>query len=150
VQLAVKLHQWCFSRLQEFIRHKAELRSMNVQKVDEYMTSSLCPKCRSEYETSDNKRESYLRCEECGFSYHRDGVGAVNIWYKWHEKNDCKYPAHERVVGDLHRKGMTSASPRPAPPRVIRYDPEMTCVSPSGHKTSEILRQTATEDKTAA
>jgi putative transposase len=37
-------------------------------------TTQLCPKCESKHKPKDR---NYI-CPVCGFSYHRDGVGAVN------------------------------------------------------------------------
>ena len=47
-----------------------------IEVVPEYYTTQTCPKCKNRYKPTDRKYE----CEECGFKFDRDGVGAINIW----------------------------------------------------------------------
>jgi putative transposase len=72
---------------------------------EESYTSQTCPMCNTKNKT-DNRNYT---CRECGFTYHRDGVGAVNI-YK-------KYLGLDQVEGGL------------TPPTGIRYKPDLCCHS---------------------
>ena len=73
-----KIHQWAFSRIQQKICYKAELAGVHVVFVSEAYTSQTCPKCG----TRKKPRNRNYTCTHCGFRYHRDGVGAINIWNK--------------------------------------------------------------------
>ena len=73
-----KVHQWAFARLQFMICYKAELAGLKVRFVSEAYTSQTCPSC-------DNRKKPTNRnyhCNHCSFEYHRDGVGAINLWNK--------------------------------------------------------------------
>ena len=73
-----KVHQWAFARLQFMICYKAELAGLKVKFVSEAYTSQTCPRC-------GNRKKPVNRnyhCNHCGFEYHRDGVGAINLWNK--------------------------------------------------------------------
>ena len=73
-----KVHQWAFSRIQQKICYKAERVGIRVIFVSEAYTSQTCPKC------ADRKKPNNrtYTCSHCGFKYHRDGVGAINMWNK--------------------------------------------------------------------
>ena len=73
-----KVHQWAFSRIQNYICYKAELSGIHVRFVSEAYTSQTCPKCGNR----KKPRNRNYTCTHCGFKYHRDGVGAINIWNK--------------------------------------------------------------------
>ena len=73
-----KVHQWAFSRIQHYICYKAELSGIHVRFVSEAYTSQTCPKCGNR----KKPRNRNYTCTHCGFKYHRDGVGAINIWNK--------------------------------------------------------------------
>ena len=73
-----KVHQWAFARLQFMICYKAELAGLNVKFVSEAYTSQTCPRCGNRKKPT---RRNY-HCNHCGFQYHRDGVGAINLWNK--------------------------------------------------------------------
>ena len=73
-----KIHQWPFARLADMICYKAMLAGIKTQFEDERYTSQTCPQCGHRYKP---KGRNY-RCRPCGFEYHRDGVGAINIWLK--------------------------------------------------------------------
>ncbi len=73
-----KVHQWAFARLQSMICYKAELAGLKVKFVSEAYTSQTCPRCGSRKKPTNR---SY-HCNHCGFAYHRDGVGAINLWNK--------------------------------------------------------------------
>ena len=73
-----KVHQWAFARLQLMICYKAELAGLKVKVVSEAYTSQTCPRC-------GNRKKPINRnyhCNHCGFEYHRDGVGAINLYNK--------------------------------------------------------------------
>lgn len=73
-----KLHQWAFSRLADKICYKGELAGIKVVSESEAYTSQTCPKCG--HRKKPNNRNYH--CPECDFKYHRDGVGAINLWNK--------------------------------------------------------------------
>jgi len=47
--------------------------------VKENGTSQECPVCGSRNKPENRNYE----CRKCGFRYHRDGVGAINIYKKY-------------------------------------------------------------------
>ena len=73
-----KVHQWAFARLQFMICYKAELAGLKVKFVSEAYTSQTCPRCGNRKKPTNRN----YHCNHCGFEYHRDGVGAINIWNK--------------------------------------------------------------------
>ncbi len=73
-----KVHQWAFARLQSMICYKAELAGLKVKFVSEAYTSQTCPRCGSRKKPTNRN----YHCNHCGFAYHRDGVGAINLWNK--------------------------------------------------------------------
>ena len=73
-----KIHQWAFSRIAEKITYKAEFVGIRVISASEAYTSQTCPKCANRKKPSNRN----YHCKHCGFEYHRDGVGAINIWNK--------------------------------------------------------------------
>ena len=73
-----KVHQWAFARLQFMICYKAELAGLKVKFVSEAYTSQTCPSCGTRKKPANRN----YRCNHCGFEYHRDGVGAINLYNK--------------------------------------------------------------------
>ncbi|MYB95323.1 IS200/IS605 family element transposase accessory protein TnpB [Candidatus Poribacteria bacterium] len=73
-----KLHQWAFGKITQLISYKAKSLGIKVEVIDESYTSQTCPKCGNRKKPT--KRE--YKCK-CGFIYHRDGVGAINIRQKY-------------------------------------------------------------------
>ena len=73
-----KVHQWAFARLQFMICYKAELAGLNIKFVSEAYTSQTCPSCGNRKKPANRN----YHCNHCGFQYHRDGVGAINLWNK--------------------------------------------------------------------
>jgi len=73
-----KLHQWAFGKVTELITYKAKALGIKVEVINEAYTSQTCPKCGNR-KKSDNRE---FKCK-CGFTYHRDGVGAINIRQKY-------------------------------------------------------------------
>ena len=73
-----KLHQWAFGKITQLINYKAKALGIKVEVIDESYTSQACPSCGDK--NKPNNRE--YKCK-CGFIYHRDGVGAINIRQKY-------------------------------------------------------------------
>ncbi|MCZ6634372.1 MAG: transposase [bacterium] len=100
-----KLHQWCHGRFRHLITYKWEMLGGEVALQDEAYTSSTCPRCEDRHKPKGRT----FKCR-CGFSAHRDCVGAINILQK--------YQGCGPVVGDM------------APPsRGVRYHPHLVCRS---------------------
>lgn len=68
------LHTWSFYRLALYIEYKANLEGIKVSYVKPEYTSQICPCCGNKNKARDRK---YV-CS-CGFTSHRDRVGAINI-----------------------------------------------------------------------
>ena len=73
-----KLHQWAFGKITELITYKAKAIGIKVELVDETYTSQTCPNCGNRKKPTNRN----YSCK-CGFEYHRDGVGAINIRKKY-------------------------------------------------------------------
>ena len=73
-----KLHQWAFGKITELITYKAKAFGIKVVLIDEAYTSQTCPKCGNR-----KKATNRIYTCKCGFQYHRDGVGAINIRQKY-------------------------------------------------------------------
>ena len=73
-----KLHQWAFGKIAELITYKAKTLGIKVKVIDESYTSQTCPKCGNRKKPTNRN----YTCK-CGFKYHRDGVGAINIREKY-------------------------------------------------------------------
>lgn len=69
------LHTWSFYRLSKYIEYKANLEGIKVEYVNPKYTSQKCPKCQTLNKANDRK---YV-CKCCGYTTHRDRVGAFNI-----------------------------------------------------------------------
>ena len=65
---------WTFYQLALFIAYKAERAGMAVEWVDPAYTSQTCPACFHRNKATDRR---YV-CAECGWTGHRDAVGAIN------------------------------------------------------------------------
>ena len=74
-----KLHQWAFGKLASLITYKCESVGIKVVSCDEASTSQTCPACGERRKPTNRN----YRCKSCGFTYHRDGVGAINIRRKY-------------------------------------------------------------------
>ncbi len=95
-----KIHQWSHGSVRFKLTYKAERLCMYVALQDEHYTSRTCPRCG--YVRSKVKGRVF-RCPKCGWTYHRDGVGSINVRQK--------YLGSLPVVGAM------------APPIGIRYKP---------------------------
>ena len=86
--LAAYSTQWSHGSIRHKLTYKAERLGMDVALQDEHHTSRTCPHCL--YVRSKIKGRMF-RCPKCGWTYHRDGVGSINI--------RRKYLGHGPVVG---------------------------------------------------
>lgn len=69
------INSWSFYRLQQFIVYKARLAGIRILFVDPRYTSQTCPSCGNKHKASDR----LYRCPVCGYTKHRDLIGAINI-----------------------------------------------------------------------
>ncbi len=100
-----KIHlMWRFNKLLQKLGYKLENEGIVVVKEDESYTTQLCPKCGNRHKP---KNRNYV-CPACGFSYHRDGVGAINLFRRFMEKVSGSF--------NLPVDGLTR-------PRGVKYSP---------------------------
>jgi IS605 OrfB family transposase len=66
---------WSFYQVAQFITYKAQRLGIRVERVDPAYTSQECPACGAHHKAQDRR----YRCTDCGWSGHRDTVGAVAI-----------------------------------------------------------------------
>jgi putative transposase len=97
-----KLHQWSHGSIRHKLTYKAQRLGMQVALQEESYTSKTCPACQHVRKSKVAGR--VFRCPKCHWTYHRDGVGSINI--------RAKYLASLPVVGGM------------APPTCIRYTPD--------------------------
>ncbi|WP_240421926.1 RNA-guided endonuclease InsQ/TnpB family protein [Paenibacillus periandrae] len=71
---AKNLHNWSFYQLQRFIAYKAAIAGIKVVEVNPSYTSQTCPSCGQRNKAKDRT----YQCT-CGYTAHRDRVGAINI-----------------------------------------------------------------------
>lgn len=74
IHLMKDIYLWSYRRLQSFIIYKARIQGIKIVYVNPYNTSKRCPKCGNINQANDR----LYKCE-CGYSGHRDAVGAYNI-----------------------------------------------------------------------
>ena len=113
-----KIHQWSHGRVRNLLTYKAERLGIQVALQEESYTSRTCPHCL--YVRSSVKGRVF-HCPNCGWTYHRDGVGSINIRKKYREEF-----AIPLVVGDM------------APPTSMRYLPHARVAH--GNRTGTFLR----------
>jgi putative transposase len=101
-----KLHQWSHGRVRQMLAYKAERLGMGVALQEERSTSKTCPKCGHRRKSKITGRVFHCTNKQCGFTWHRDGVGAYNIRQKY--RGEFGIP---HVVGDM------------APPTGLRFAP---------------------------
>ena len=102
-----KIHQWPFTRIAEMIRYKATLVGIKVDTVSEAYTSQTCPQCGHRHKPSNRN----YHCKPCGFQYHRDGVGAINIWSDFLARSSMTEPKSQVSGWLLHPVVGAMASP---------------------------------------
>ena len=76
-----KLHAWPFAELAAMITYKADMVGIGTEHISEAYTSQECPNCRHRYKPSGRR----YRCRACGWTGHRDVVGASNLWTKYQD-----------------------------------------------------------------
>jgi putative transposase len=81
-----KLHQWSHGSVRHMLTYKAERRGMSVVLQEESYTSRTCPKCGYRRKSKVTGRVFHCTNKKCGFIWHRDGVGAANIRYKYRQE----------------------------------------------------------------
>ena len=101
-----KLHQWSHGSVRHMLAYKAERLGMVVALQEERSTSKTCPKCGHRRKSKVTGRVFHCTNKKCGFTWHRDGVGAYNIRQKY--RGEFGIP---HVVGDM------------APPTGLRFAP---------------------------
>jgi putative transposase len=103
-----KIHQWSAGRVRQKLTYKAQHLGMEVVLQEEAHTSKTCPKCGHRRKSSPRGRVFRCTNTRCRFIWHRDGVGATNIWYKY--RGEFGIP---HVVGVM------------APPTGLRFAPHV-------------------------
>jgi putative transposase len=98
-----RLHQMPSGIVRHMLTYKAERLGMQVVLVDERYTTRTCPASGHRYKPTGRM----YRCRHCGFVFHRDGVGAINIRQK--------YTGSGPVVGVM------------ASPTGVRYHAHLRC-----------------------
>lgn len=73
-----KIHQMLHGQTRQMLTYKSVRLGMQVALQDERYTSQTCPQCGKRY-----KPKSRLYKCSCGFRFHRDGVGSINIRQKY-------------------------------------------------------------------
>ena len=72
-------HKWLYSRITQYLKYKWERLGLKFVQKEESYTSQTCLVCS---ERNKKKGRNYI-CDFCGFKYHRDVVGAINILRKY-------------------------------------------------------------------
>lgn len=86
-----KIHQWAFGQTTWQLRYKAERAGLSFVWLSEAYTSQTCPRCGARHKPNGR----VYRCPSCGFSGHRDYVGAHNIL--------SRYQGCGPVIGSMAR-----------------------------------------------
>lgn len=73
-----KIHQMLHGQTRWMLTYKAHNLGMQVILQDERYTSQTCPQCCKRHKPNSR----VYKCS-CGFKFHRDGVGAINIRKKY-------------------------------------------------------------------
>jgi len=78
-----KIHlMWRFCKILQKLKYNLEEEGIVVVQEDESYTTQLCPVYRNKNKSKDGN----YKYSKCGFSYHRDGVGAINLFKNFMEK----------------------------------------------------------------
>jgi len=102
-----KIHQWSAGRVRFLLTYKAKRVGIEVVLQEEAYTSRTCLMCGHRRSKVTGR---VFRCtnKRCRFAWHRDVVGATNIWYKY--RGEFGIP---HVVGVM------------APPTGMRFSPHV-------------------------
>ena len=115
-----KIHlMWRFRKLLQKLRYKLEGEGIVVEEEEESYTTQLCPACGNKHKP---KNRNYV-CSVCGFSYHRDGVGAINLFRRYMRKVSGSYDFKLSVDGLTRPRGVRyspSSSGWILPPTTLR------------------------------
>ena len=102
------LHQWMFRQLKEMLEQSSSYVDINFATQKEQFTSQSCPKCGARHKPQGRN----FNCPKCNFSFHRDGIGALNIYRKY--QNESLESTSKLIpINDLER------------PQGIRYNPHL-------------------------
>jgi putative transposase len=101
-----RIHQMPSGQARQMLTYKAERLGMVVVLQDEHYTTQSCPRCGRRHKPKGRLYQCGKR-RGCGFTFHRDGVGAINIRHK--------YTNSGSVVGAM------------ASPIGVRYSAHMRC-----------------------
>jgi putative transposase len=97
-----KIAVWSHGRQRAYLTYKAEAAGITVVLVDEAYTSQTCPGMLPDgtacLHCSKPKGRVY-RCPACGFTAHRDSVGAANLL----SRHDTGEPGHVRPGREKYR-----------------------------------------------
>lgn len=101
-----KLHQWSHGEFRHMLTYKAQLQGMKVELINEAYTSQTCPHCRKRHKPKGRK----YKCQ-CGFRFHRDGVGAINIRKKYQGDESPVVGVMASPIGVRFHPHLQSSSP---------------------------------------
>ncbi len=73
-----KIHQMLHGQTRQMLTYKSVRLGMQVALQDERYTSQTCPQCGKRHKPKNR----LYKCS-CGFRFHRDGVGSINIRQKY-------------------------------------------------------------------
>jgi putative transposase len=103
-----KIHQWSHGSIRHKLTYKAKRLGMQVVLQEERDTTKTCPICTHKRKSRPKGRVFRCTNPECRWTWHRDGVGAINIRKKY--RGEFGDPL---VVGDM------------APPTSLRFAPQV-------------------------
>src|SRR5229473_4421532 len=81
-----KIHQWSHGSVRHKLTYKAVRLGMSVVLQEERYTSRTCPVCCHRRKSKPSGRVFHCTNKQCGWTWHRDGVGAINIRKKYREE----------------------------------------------------------------
>ncbi len=81
-----KIHQWSHGSVRHKLTYKAQRLGMSVVLQEERYTSRTCPVCCHRRKSKPSGRVFHCTNKQCGWTWHRDGVGAINIRKKYREE----------------------------------------------------------------
>jgi putative transposase len=74
-----RLVQWTHGILIYYLTYKLKNEGIELKTISEAYTSQTCPSCGNRYKPINR---NYI-CKKCGYTQHRDIVGAMNIYEKY-------------------------------------------------------------------
>jgi len=95
-----RLHSWSFFQLEQFLRYKAEAKSIKVDYVSAKYTSQKCSAC-GHISRSNRASQAVFKCRKCGHSLNADLNASRNIEANYRDANG--YPeglsVNQPIVG---------------------------------------------------